>query len=167
LKLISEFSISIEKENIGILKEIVKTSLSSKILGINSDFFSDLVVKSCLKLNECLSFNSNKEIIRRLHVEKIIGKSILKSEMVDGVLISKKFNVVKKIENAKILISKLELSTYQTKIFETKFQVKSHSEGEELNHFEFQKMKEICETISNLNINVVFNSSPISSFVEE
>jgi T-complex protein 1 subunit alpha len=164
LKLISEFSISIEMKNFEILKEIVKTSLSSKILGINSNFFSDLVVKSCLKLSE---FSSNKEIVRRLHVEKIIGKSILKSEMVDGVLISKKFNFVKKIENAKILISKLELSNYQTKIFETKFQVKSHSEGEELNNFEFQKMREICETILKLNINVVFNSSPISSFVEE
>eukprot|EP01080_Neovahlkampfia_damariscottae_P005441 gene5441-9254_t len=174
LDILEKESISIDLlNNKSTLKEIVKTILSSKILTISSEYFSELIVESILRLNEILNKenkkdnHNNKELIRRLNVEKVIGKSFEETELFDGILVAKKLKYKKKIENAKILISKIEFGNYQTKIFETKFKVDSHLKGEELSNFEIKKMKEICEKIKKLKINVIFNSSPISSEVEE
>ena len=64
---------------------IAKTSMSSKILGAESDFFSKLAVAAALKVKlESKDGTKSKLPIGNVHILKSHGGSALDSELVDG-----------------------------------------------------------------------------------
>ena len=84
------------------------TSLNSKLINTQREFFADMVVEAVTVLDEDL----DKDLIG---VKQITGGSVTDSFLVDGVAFKKTFSYAgfeqqpKKFENAKICLLNLEL----------------------------------------------------------
>lgn len=64
-----------------------KTSMSSKIIGSESNFFAELAVTACLKVKTADAKDGSGKVkcpINNIHILKSHGKSALDSELVDG-----------------------------------------------------------------------------------
>lgn len=167
LKWIQELSekILMEKDT---LIEVINTCIGSKIIGIQLEHFSKIIVEAFLLLRNEKKI-SHKELFKMLNFEKVIGKNMIESEFFKGFLIQKEVSIdsPQKIENPKILISRLELGNFKPKVFGTKINVETLEEGNELSVFEREKLREVCRKIVELGINVVFNAGQVSVVAEE
>ena len=109
---INEISVKIadkeETEKRDLLLKCAMTSLNSKIIAKNKEFFGNMVVDAVLKLDE----NLNKDDIG---IKKITGGSVTDSFLVEGVAFKKTFSYAgfeqqpKKFENPKVLALNVEL----------------------------------------------------------
>lgn len=94
---------------IGLLEKCAKTAMSSKLITQNSKFFTEIVVKSVLTLDQ----NDLDESL--IGIKKIPGGSITDTLFIDGVAFKKTFSYAgfeqqpKKFLNAKILSLNVEL----------------------------------------------------------
>lgn len=85
VKYMSE-NISTKVENLGreSLINIAKTSMSSKIIGSDSDFFSNMVVDAMQSVKSTNNRNETKYPVKAVNVLKAHGKSSLESTLVKG-----------------------------------------------------------------------------------
>ena len=76
----------IKKDNLDkdLLKKVATTSLSSKLIGPESEFFSDIIVNAMLGVKTTSVDGSIKYPVKNVNIEKIHGKSITESRLVDG-----------------------------------------------------------------------------------
>ena len=93
------------------LINIARTTLSSKILANEKQYFADLAVNAVLRLKA----SGNLEAIQ---VIKIAGGQLSDSYLDDGFLLAKKIGVnqPKRLENARILIANTSMDTDKVKV---------------------------------------------------
>lgn len=144
------------------LINIGKTTLSSKILSQDKQYFSELAVNAILRLKGSTNLN-NIQIIKK------VGGKLSDSYLDEGFLLEKKFgiNQPKKITNAKILIANTSMDTDKVKIFGAKFKVDSTSKLAELEKAEKLKMKNKVEKIKKYGINTFINRQLIYDYPEQ
>lgn len=144
------------------LINIGKTTLSSKILSQDKQYFSELAVNAILRLKGSTNLN-NIQIIKK------VGGKLSDSYLDEGFLLEKKFgiNQPKKITNAKILIANTSMDTDKVKIFGAKFKVDSTSKLAELEKAEKLKMKNKVEKIKKFGINTFINRQLIYDYPEQ
>ena len=109
---IQEISVKIadktEEEKRDLLHKCAMTSLNSKIIAKNKDFFGDMVVQAVMKLDQ----NLNKQDIG---IKKVTGGSVTDSFLTEGVCFKKTFSYAgfeqqpKSFTNPKILALNVEL----------------------------------------------------------
>jgi len=109
---INEISVKIadkdDAEKRDLLLKCAMTSLNSKIIAKNKEFFGNMVVDAVMKLDDTL----NKDDIG---IKKITGGSVTDSFLVEGVAFKKTFSYAgfeqqpKKFENPKVLALNVEL----------------------------------------------------------
>lgn len=167
LKWIQELSVEIPMKK-DVLMEVVKTSIGSKIIGIQSNHFCEIIVDSFLFLRNQKSI-SHKEFFKKINIEKVIGKNLQESQLFNGILLQKEVSIdsPQKIENPKILVSRLDLGNFKTKVFGTKVNVETLEEGNEVSLFEREKLRELCKKIIELKIKVILNAGIVSIVAEE
>lgn len=143
------------------LINIGKTTLSSKILSQDKQYFAELAVNAILRLKGSTNLN-NIQIIKK------VGGKLSDSYLDEGFLLEKKFgiNQPKKITNAKILIANTSMDTDKVKIFGAKFKVDSTSKLAELEKAEKLKMKNKVEKIKKFGINTFINRQLIYDYPE-
>ncbi|GME94637.1 unnamed protein product [[Candida] boidinii] len=102
------------------LINIAKTTLSSKILSQDKEYFSKLAVDAILRLKGSTNLD-------HIQIIKKVGGKISDSFLDEGFILDKRFgiNQPKKIENCKILIANTSMDTDKVKIFGAKFKVDS------------------------------------------
>lgn len=146
----------------GDLMNIAKTTLSSKILSQDKEYFAELATNAILRLKGSTN-------LEHIQVIKIIGGKLSDSFLDSGFILAKKFgnNQPKKIENVKILIANTSLDTDKVKIFGTKFKVDSTSKLAELEKAEREKMKMKINKISKFGINTFINRQLIYDYPEQ
>lgn len=102
------------------LVNIARTTLSSKILTHNKQFFSDLAVNAVMRLK-------GKNNLEAIQIIKIQGGALSDSYLDEGFLMQKKVgtNQPRRIENARILIANTSMDTDKIKVFGSRVRVDS------------------------------------------
>jgi T-complex protein 1 subunit beta len=141
---------------------IAKTTLSSKILAQDKDYFANLAVEAVLRLKGSTN-------LEHIQIIKKAGGKLADSYLDEGFILDKKFGVrqPKKVTNAKILIANTPMDTDKVKIFGAKFKVDSASKLAELERAEKEKMKAKVEKIKSHGINCFVNRQLIYNWPEQ
>lgn len=144
------------------LLNISRTTLSSKILSQDKEYFSNLAVDAILRLKGSTNLN-NIQIIKK------VGGKLSDSFLDEGFILDKKFgiNQPKRITNCKILIANTSMDTDKVKIFGAKFKVDSTSKLADLEKAEKLKMKEKVDKIKKFGINCFINRQLIYDYPEQ
>ncbi|EPY33550.1 T-complex protein 1 subunit beta [Strigomonas culicis] len=144
------------------LIHIAKTTLSSKIITVESDHFAKLCVDAVLRLKG----SGNLEMI---NIMKKLGGTLRDSYLEPGFLLDKKIGVgqPRRLEKAKIMVANTPMDTDKIKIFGAKVNVDSVSALAEVEASEKAKMKAKCEKIIKHNINCFINRQLIYNYPEE
>ncbi|KAI8062380.1 T-complex protein 1 subunit beta [Gongronella butleri] len=144
------------------LINIAKTTLSSKVLSQDKEYFSKLAVDAVLRLKGSTNLE-NIQIIKKP------GGKLRDSYLDEGFILDKKIgvNCPKRVENAKILIANTPMDTDKIKIFGARVRVDSTGKLAELERAERDKMKEKVEKIKSHGINCFVNRQLIYNWPEQ
>jgi T-complex protein 1 subunit beta len=144
------------------LLSIARTTLSSKILAQEKDYFAKLCVDSVLRLK-------GSPDIEHIQIIKKTGGSLKDSYLEEGFILEKKIGVgqPKRLENAKIMIANTPMDTDKIKIFGARIRVDSTKKFAELEQAEKEKMIEKCQKIVGHGINCFVNRQLIYNLPEQ
>merc|ERR1719230_715045 len=144
------------------LMQIAMTTLSSKLVYHEKEYFAGLAVDAVLRLKGSGNLD-------HIHVLKKPGGSMRDSYLADGFILDKKIGVgqPRRIENAKILLANTSMDADKIKIYGSRVRVDSLGKVAEIEDAERDKMRAKCEKIINHGVNVFINRQLIYNFPEE
>ncbi|KAF8546629.1 hypothetical protein OG21DRAFT_1479646 [Imleria badia] len=130
------------------LFNIAKTTLSSKVLSQDKDYFVNLAIDVVLRLKG----STDPEHIQ---IIKIVGGKLTDSYLDEGFILDRSIavNSPKRMENVKILIGNTSMDTDKIKVFSAPVKVDSTGKLAELERAEREKMKAKVEAITAHSIN--------------
>merc|ERR1719469_759580 len=143
------------------LIRIATTTLSSKLLTHEKDYFANLAVNAVMRLK-----GSNN--LDHIQILKKAGGTLRDSTLDHGFLLDKKIGVGQphRITNAKILIANTSMDTDKIKIYGSKVRVDSLMKVAEIEEAEKQKMRTKVDKICNHGCNVFINRQLIYNLPE-
>ncbi|KAG5440780.1 hypothetical protein PCK2_000216 [Pneumocystis canis] len=143
------------------LENIARTTLSSKILSQDKDYFSKLAVEAILRLK---SVN-----LESIQIIKKAGGRLRDSYLDEGFILEKRIGVnqPKRLENAKILVANTPMDTDKVKVFGARVRVDATGKLAELEKAEKEKMKAKVEKIKAHGINCFVNRQLIYNWPEQ
>ena len=143
------------------LLNIARTTLSSKVLSQDKDYFANLAVDAVLRLNGSTNLE-NIQIIKKL------GGKLSDSYLDEGFILDKKIapDSIKRLENAKILIANTSMDTDKIKVFGARVRVEGTSKLAEIERAEREKMKAKVERIKAHGITCFVNRQLIYNYPE-
>jgi len=144
------------------LMNIARTTLSSKVLNVAKDHFSELAVDAVLRIKETGSLEA-------IQIMKKLGGKLHESYLDEGFLLDKKIGVnqPKRIENARILISNTAMDTDKIKIFGSRVRVDSVAKVAQIEEAEKAKMKQKVDKILKHDITCFINRQLIYNYPEQ
>ncbi|KAJ3080878.1 T-complex protein 1 subunit beta, partial [Quaeritorhiza haematococci] len=144
------------------LLNIARTTLSSKVLSQDKDYFANLAVDAVLRLKGSTNLD-NIQIIKKP------GGKLIDSYLDEGFILDKKIGVnqPKRIENATIMIANTPMDTDKIKIFGARVRVDATGKLAELERAERDKMKAKVEKIKAHGINCFVNRQLIYNWPEQ
>ncbi|KAI9226035.1 MAG: T-complex protein 1 subunit beta [Piptocephalis tieghemiana] len=144
------------------LLNIARTTLSSKVLNQDKEYFAELAVDAVLRLRGSTSLES-------IHIIKKVGGRLADAYLDDGFILDKRMGVnqPKKIQNAKILLANTPMDTDKIKIFGARVKVDATGKLAELERAEREKMREKVEKIKDHGVNVFINRQLIYNWPEQ
>eukprot|EP00559_Dactyliosolen_fragilissimus_P003518 CAMPEP_0184861850 /NCGR_PEP_ID=MMETSP0580-20130426/6443_1 /TAXON_ID=1118495 /ORGANISM="Dactyliosolen fragilissimus" /LENGTH=527 /DNA_ID=CAMNT_0027359497 /DNA_START=59 /DNA_END=1642 /DNA_ORIENTATION=+ len=143
------------------LFRIARTTLSSKLLTHEKDYFAQLAVDAIIRLK-----GSNN--LDHIQVLKKAGGQLRDSYLENGFLLDKSIGVgqPKRITDANILIANTSMDTDKIKIYGSRVKVDSMTKVAEIEDAEKDKMRQKCEKIVNHGCNVFINRQLIYNLPE-
>ena len=144
------------------LLNIARTTLSSKILTQDKDFFSEIAVDAVLR-------TCKKSGLESIHIIKKSGGTLRESFLDEGFILDKKIGVgqPKRIENAKILVANTAMDTDKVKIYGARIRADGMTKVADIEQAEKEKMRTKCKKIIDHGINCFINRQLIYNFPEE
>ena len=169
LKKLSECAVTInensEEEKRNLLLKCAETSLNSKLIASNKEFFSKMIVEAVEKLEGF----KDKDLIGIKH---ITGGSITDSLLIDGVAFKKSFSYAgfeqqpKKFEDAKIIILNVELELKSEKE-NSELRISNPEDFQSFVDAEWKIINKKLENIVNSGANVVLSKLPIGDLATQ
>jgi T-complex protein 1 subunit beta len=143
------------------LFHIARTTLSSKLVTHEKDYFANLAVDAVMRLK-----GSNN--LEHIQILKKAGGSLRDSYLEEGFLLDKSMGVgqPRRIENAKILIANTSMDTDKIKIYGSRVRVDSMNKVAEIEEAEKDKMRQKCDKIIAHGCNVFINRQLIYNLPE-
>ncbi|KAK4056486.1 T-complex protein 1 subunit beta [Microbotryomycetes sp. JL221] len=143
------------------LLAIARTTLSSKVLAADKDYFAELAVNAVLRLKGSTDLD-------HIQIIKKQGGKLTDSYLDEGFILDKKIgvNCPHRIENAKILIANTPMDTDKIKIFGARVKVDSTGKLAELERAEREKMKAKVSKIKSHGVNCFVNRQLIYNYPE-
>ena len=167
LKKLQEIARPVKLEDRDSLKKIVGTSLGSKSLGFATDHIADLAIDAVLKIVEdrdgkLYADKDNIQIIKKM------GKSLMESELVNGVIIDKEVvhpAMPKRIVNAKIALINAPFEIEKTE-FSAEIRIRDPSLVKQFLDEETRILKEMVDKVAQVGANVVFCQKGIDDIAQ-
>ncbi|MGQ9788201.1 MAG: thermosome subunit beta [Candidatus Hadarchaeaceae archaeon] len=156
-KILDEMATAISKEDDMILKQIAKTSMSSKGSEMHGDKLAELCVKAVKQIVEEADGKIEADI-DNIKVEKKSGGSSADTQLIKGIILDKEVvhhGMPKKVENAKIALLNLALEVKKTET-DAKINI---TDPEQLRKFideEQRMLRDMVDQIKSAGANVVF-----------
>ncbi|GAB5590047.1 T-complex protein 1 subunit beta [Umbelopsis nana] len=144
------------------LIDIAKTTLSSKVLSQDKEYFATLAVDAVLRLKGSTN-------LEHIQIIKKAGGRLIDSYLDEGFILDKKIgvNCPKRIENATILVANTPMDTDKIKVFGARVRVDATGKLAELERAEREKMKAKVEKIKAHGINCFVNRQLIYNWPEQ
>jgi len=143
------------------LLNIARTTLSSKVVHGDLDFFANMCVDAVLRLKGSSDLES-------IHIIKMPGGSMADSFLDEGFILKKSIGVgqPKRIENPKIMVANTQMDTDKIKIFGARVRVSGFNQVAAIEKAEKDKMKKKVEKILAYGGNVFINRQLIYNYPE-
>ncbi|KAH9853331.1 chaperonin Cpn60/TCP-1 family [Lenzites betulinus] len=143
------------------LVNIARTTLSSKVLNQDKDYFANLAVDAVLRLKGSTD-------LEHIQIIKKAGGKLTDSYLDEGFILDKTIgtNCPKRLENAKILIGNTSMDTDKIKVFGARIKVDGTGKLAELERAEKEKMKTKVDAIAAHGINCFVNRQLIYNYPE-
>ncbi|KAF8844787.1 hypothetical protein BDN67DRAFT_894201 [Paxillus ammoniavirescens] len=143
------------------LFNIARTTISSKVLAQDKNYFANLAVDAVLRLKGSTN-------LEHIQIIKKVGGKLTDSYLDEGFILDKSIavNSPKRMENAKILIANTSMDTDKIKVFGARVKVDSTGKLAELERAEREKMKAKVEAIAAHGINCFVNRQLIYNYPE-
>jgi T-complex protein 1 subunit alpha len=147
------------------LKNVAQTCMSSKLIGGESEFFSDL----CVRAMQCIKSKSGKYPVKAVNIVKAHGKSSLESEFFPGYVtrmsrVSQQMPI--KVDNAKIAFVDFNLSKFRLAMG-IQVQVEDPKSLEEIRRREQDILKERLDLIIKSGANVIFTTKAMDDIASK
>ena len=167
LQKLNEIASPIKLEDKKTLEKIIKTALGSKSLGFATDHIADLAINAVLKIVEerdgkLYADKDNIQIIKKM------GKSLLESELVNGVIIDKEVvhpAMPKRVVNAKIALINAPFEIEKTE-FSAEIRIRDPAMMKQFLDEETRILKEMVDKVVQVGANVVFCQKGIDDIAQ-
>ena len=149
-----------------VLIQCAKTSMSSKLIGGESDFFAEMVVTAMENVKHVNKQGQTKYPVKSVHILKTHGMSGKESKLVDGYAIEAVRSsqaMPKLMKNAKIACVNFNLNKFRMQMG-VQVLVQDPDNLDKIRQREMDICKERCEMIINSGANVVLCSRGIDDF---
>ena len=159
-------SLSVDTIGTEALINAAKTSMSSKLLGAESDFYADMVVNAMQRVKQVNALGEVKCPIKAVHILKTHGKSSKESMLVDGYAIEagrSAQGMPTHVENAKIACIDFNLNKFRLQMG-VQVLVQDPENLEKIRQREMDVTRERIKKIIDAGANVILCSKGIDDF---
>lgn len=140
---------------------VARTTLSSKILASEKEYFAQLAVDAILRLRRSETTPADLDHIQ---IIKKAGGRLRDSFLSEGFLLDRRMLTSMKVTDARILIANTALDTDKIKVFGSRIKVDSSEALAAMERAEREKMRQKIEAIKALGVNCVVNRQLIYSW---
>jgi len=154
--------IKLDPNDTDLLKKVAETSLSSKLIGPESKFFSEIIVNAITNVKTG-SGTSVKYPIRNINIIKTHGKSVTESKLIDGYALESTrggMGMPLTVKNAKIALLDMNLAKFRLPPG-VSVVVQNPENLENVRQREMDITKERCKKIIDAGANVIVCSKGI------
>jgi T-complex protein 1 subunit alpha len=158
----NDLVIQIDSNDTELLRKVAETSLSSKLIGPESKFFSDIIVKAMLNVKTA----NGKYPVKNINIVKTHGKSVTESRLIDGYAIESSrggMGMPLTVKNAKIALLDMNLAKFRLPPG-VSVVVQNPDNLENIRQRELDVTKERCKKIIDSGANVIICSKGIDDF---
>lgn len=149
-----------------VLEKTSSTTLSSKLIGPESDFFSQLVVEAILNSKSQQLDGSFKYPVKSINILKCHGKSIMESALIDGYALQTMRGaqgMPLSVKNAKVACLDMALHKFRLNMG-IQVLIDSPAELENVRQRELDITKERCKKLIDAGANVILCTKGIDEF---
>jgi thermosome len=159
--------LSLDLESPQDLKNVPLTSMSSKAVGTARDHLADVAMAAVKQIVEKRG-NKNVVDIDNIQVLKKEGKSLLDTQLVEGMVVDKEVvhaGMPKRVEDAKIALIDTALEVEKTE-FDAEIRIKDPSQIKAFLNQETHMLEDMVEKIKKLGANVLISQKGIDDMVQ-
>ena len=157
--------IQIDSNDKELLKKVAETSLSSKLIGPESQFFSEIIVNAITNVKTMVGTTA-KYPVRNINILKTHGKSVTESKLIDGYALESSrggMGMPLTVKNAKIALLDMNLAKFRLPAG-VSVMVQNPDNLENIRQRELDLTKERCKKILDSGANVIICSKGIDDF---
>ena len=157
--------IQIDPKDTALLRNVAETSLSSKLIGPESKFFSEIIVNAITNVKTQVG-NTVKYPVKNINIVKTHGKSVTESRLIDGYALETSrggMGMPLTVKDAKIALLDMNLAKFRLPAG-VSVVVQNPDNLENIRQRELDLTKERCKKIIDAGANVIVCSKGIDDF---
>lgn len=168
IEILKEASTKVDPADRQVLGKIAHTSMASKLVSVNADSLTKIVIDAVLAVAEEVGDNNFKVDVDNIKVEKKAGGSIEDTKLIQGIVLDKEVvhaGMPKRIENAKIALLNAALEIEKTEM-SAEIRISDPQQMQMFLEEEHRMLKSMVDKISTAGANVLLCQKGIDDMAQ-